>query len=155
MQPAQRFAIQHGCLFGAGSSGGPKITTMLSETTLKISGAGPQSTEITVRGGNIYGPQPTHSFGQRVSFINSSSPYIANNVIRNNTGRGAVNLTLPTGNTPVVMNNTIVGNTGAAIKIDTRVNQSTVVVANNILLGNSAGIQLDFGTAENWNVRIQ
>jgi hypothetical protein len=82
-----------------------------------------------------------------ISFINTSSPVIANNVIVGNNCRG-INMTLPAGSLPVVMNNTIVGNP-VGIRVDARVAQGATLYENNIIVGNTVGLQVDFLVAGN------
>ena len=77
-----------------------------------------------------------------VSFVNSSSPLITNNIIRNNPCR-AINMTLPEGNSPVIANNTIVQNS-VGVRVDARVATSPQLYANNILVANGVGLQIDF-----------
>jgi len=67
-----------------------------------------------------------------VSFINGSSPLIANNVFVNNSTR-AINIIIPGGYTPIVLNNTIVSNSvGIAA--------NSGVFYNNIVYGNATGV---------------
>jgi hypothetical protein len=73
-----------------------------------------------------------------VAFVNSSSPYIANNIFVGNQCR-AINMTLPEGAAPVVVNNTIVGNR-AGIYIDRRVSTALHWYSNNLIAGNERGI---------------
>jgi hypothetical protein len=73
-----------------------------------------------------------------VSFVNASSPFIANNIFFSNDCR-AVNLTLSS-ETPSVLNNTFVGNSGGI-----RVNGGSPIYKNNILVGNQIGV--DFARA--------
>ena len=77
-----------------------------------------------------------------VSFVNSSSPLVINNIFERNPCR-AINMTLPTGNLPVVANNTIVQNS-VGIRVDARVETSSQIYANNILVGNQIGLEVDF-----------
>jgi hypothetical protein len=83
-----------------------------------------------------------------VSFVNDSSPLIADNVFLNNTCR-AINMSLPEGNTPIVINNTIVNNS-VGIRVDARVDTSSQVYYNNILLDNDVGMDVDFGSVGNY-----
>lgn len=82
-----------------------------------------------------------------VSFVNTSSPRIANNLLLNNPCR-AINMTLPEGNRPSVINNTIVGNR-TGVRVDARVNAGLLVFSNNILFANDIGLQVDFGFGNN------
>lgn len=82
-----------------------------------------------------------------VSFVNSSSPLIINNVIARNPCR-AINMTLPQGNHPVIANNTIVQNS-VGVRVDARVPTSTQLYANNILLANGIGFHMEFGVPGN------
>jgi len=82
-----------------------------------------------------------------ISFVNSSSPVIVNNIFENNRSRG-VNLTLPYNNYPIVANNTFVGN-DVAIRVDRRVNTSRFVFRNNVISGNGIGLEVDFGSEAN------
>jgi hypothetical protein len=79
-----------------------------------------------------------------VSFVNGSSPYIANNVFYNNSAR-AINFTVPVSAAPVVINNTIVGNT-VGIHVDNRVTALGQTYRNNIIYGNGTGLENIFGT---------
>jgi len=79
-----------------------------------------------------------------LSFVNSSSPTIVNNVFENNRCRG-INLTLPAGNTPLVINNTLVGN-DVAIRLNLSVAKDSQVYRNNILVGNGVGLEVEDGT---------
>jgi serine protease len=75
-----------------------------------------------------------------VSFVNSSSPLIINNIFERNPCR-AINMTLPTGNHPVIANNTIVQNS-VGIWEDGRFSANHLY-ANNILIGNGVGFQVN------------
>jgi serine protease len=77
-----------------------------------------------------------------VSFVNSSSPLIINNIFQKNLC-GAINLTLPEGNQPVIANNTIVQNS-VGVRVDAVAPTSTYVCANNILVANNVGLQVDY-----------
>ena len=77
-----------------------------------------------------------------VSFVNSSSPRIVNNIFHDNPCR-AINMTLPVGNTPNVINNTIVRNS-VGIRVDARVPTAAQVYENNLLAGNQVGLEVDF-----------
>ena len=87
-----------------------------------------------------------------VSFVNSSSPLIANNLFYDNPGR-AINLTLPEGNSPVVVNNTIVRNR-CGVRVDGRVNASAISIFNNIVVGNDVGLEIDFGSPPTWQYNL-
>ncbi len=67
-----------------------------------------------------------------VSFINSSSPVIIDNVFANNPCT-AINLLLPAGNTPVVINNTLVNNKEG-------ISANAGIFCNNILFDNALGV---------------
>jgi serine protease len=75
-----------------------------------------------------------------LSFVNSSSPVIINNVVANNPCRG-INLTVPEGNNPEVANNTIVGNT-VGMELDLVGSTSTQTYANNIIVDNDVGLEV-------------
>ncbi len=81
-----------------------------------------------------------------VSFINSSSPTITNNIFYGNNAR-PINMTVPAGAQPRVANNTIVGNT-SGIYIDGRIGFSPDVFANNIVYGNGRGFESPFADGE-------
>lgn len=83
-----------------------------------------------------------------VSFVNSSSPQIINNIFEANPCR-AINMTLPVGTTPLVSNNTIVNNR-VGIRVDARVNTIAQVYQNNIIINNTIGLQVDFGSSPNY-----
>lgn len=83
-----------------------------------------------------------------IAFVNSSSPLVADNLFISNYCR-AIDMTLPEGNSPVVINNTIVGNP-VGIHVDARVNTAGQFYFNNILYGNSTGLEVVFGSAENY-----
>lgn len=76
-----------------------------------------------------------------VSFVNSSSPHIINNIFRNNPCR-AINITLPEGNQPVIANNTIVQNS-VGVKVAVYGETPTQRYANNILVENTVGFQVE------------
>ena len=79
-----------------------------------------------------------------VSFINTSSPSIINNIFVNNPCR-AIHFTSPSGTSPKVANNTIVGNrTGIS---DYNPSLSALpLYQNNIIVGNDIGFEVQFGT---------
>jgi serine protease len=77
-----------------------------------------------------------------VSFVNSSSPQIKNNIFYQNETR-AINFTVPQGAQPLVVNNTIVGN-DCGIYIDGRIGFSPDVFANNIVAYNEIGFESPF-----------
>jgi hypothetical protein len=77
-----------------------------------------------------------------ISFINGSSPIIANNVIVGNTCRG-INMTIPVGSMPVVINNTIVGNT-SGVRVDARISTVAQLYENNVITGNTIGLEVNF-----------
>lgn len=82
-----------------------------------------------------------------VSFVNTSSPRIINNVFENNPCR-AINMTLPTGNQPVVINNTIFGNR-VGVRVDRRISAILQTYENNIIVQNEIGLEIDFGSEVN------
>jgi hypothetical protein len=87
-----------------------------------------------------------------ISFINNSSPTIANNIIVNNPCRG-INMTIPEGTVPSVINNTIVGNR-VGVRVDARITTALQVYENNIITMNTTGLEIDFGAAgryPTWN----
>ena len=67
-----------------------------------------------------------------VSFVNDSSPIIADNVFVNNPCV-AINILLPAGNTPIVINNTFVNNNEA-------ISANSGIFCNNILVNNGVGV---------------
>jgi hypothetical protein len=77
-----------------------------------------------------------------VSFVNSSSPLIANNLFVSNDCR-AINISVTEGNRPRVMNNTVIANR-VGIRIDARVPFGSHAYLNNLLFGNDLGLQVDF-----------
>lgn len=79
-----------------------------------------------------------------LSFVNASSPYIANNLFVGNQCR-SVSMTLPDGAKPVVVNNTFVANR-AGIYIDRGVSTALHWYANNLISGNERGLQVVFET---------
>lgn len=81
-----------------------------------------------------------------VSFVNCSSPRIANNLFYNNQTR-AINMTLPDCAAPVVINNTVSGNQGG-IYIDGRVGPEPQTYRNNIIVGNGQGLHVEFGDSQ-------
>ena len=81
-----------------------------------------------------------------VSFVNTSSPVIVNNIFRNNPSR-AINMTLPEGSSPTVINNTIVRN-GVGIRVNGTF-ASQHYYGNNILVGNKIGFELDSRSPDN------
>jgi hypothetical protein len=81
-----------------------------------------------------------------VSFVNSSSPQIINNVFEDNLCR-AINMTLPTEAAPRVLNNTIVRNQ-VGIYVDRRVDTSAQVYRNNIIVENGVGAVAVFSSGD-------
>lgn len=77
-----------------------------------------------------------------LSFVNTSLPYIANNVFVGNPCR-AINITVPETAAPVVVNNTLVGNR-AGIYVDRRVGTAAHWYSNNLIVGNERGIEVAF-----------
>ena len=79
-----------------------------------------------------------------VSFINTSSPLIENNIFEDNPSRG-VNLTVPSDSLPRVINNTFVRNT-VAVRVDRRGPSIQQEFRNNIIASNGIGLEVDFGS---------
>ncbi len=83
-----------------------------------------------------------------VSFVNTSSPRIFNNLFVDNPCR-AINMTLPVGSQPEVFNNTMVRNR-TGVRVDRRINTSAQIYRNNLIVANEIGLEVEFGTeAEN------
>jgi len=152
------FTIQHGKgSFGGGivTNGMPRIiNNIIRDNTQTAGGAGAAifgncSSPYIERNLIVGNTSDTQFTSGTLSFINCSSPIITSNVISNNSGRGAINLTLPTGQRATIVHNTVTNNTGAGIKIDARVDQTIARVENNIFVGNTTGIQIDFGSILN------
>jgi N-acetylneuraminic acid mutarotase len=80
-----------------------------------------------------------------VSFVNTSSPKINNNIFVSNPCR-AINLSLPDGTSPLVSYNTIVQNSGGVMD-DGRFS-SAHRYANNILVGNTVGFVVMFSPTQ-------
>jgi hypothetical protein len=85
-----------------------------------------------------------------VSFVNTSSPSIKDNVFANNQCT-ALSLVLPVGNVPDVANNTFVNNV-VGIEYDTRVSTGPELYRNNLIYGNGTGVLVDFGEAGNYPI---
>ena len=85
-----------------------------------------------------------------VSFVNTSSPSVKDNVFANNQCT-ALSIVLPVGNVPDVANNTFVNN-DVGIEYDTRVSTSTELYRNNLIYGNGTGVLVDFGEAGNYPI---
>lgn len=80
-----------------------------------------------------------------ISFLDSSSPQVTNNLLENNPCR-AIMFFVDGSMTPSVINNTIVGNT-VGIKLDGRVTRASHVFSNNVIVGNSIGLQVELASA--------
>ena len=77
-----------------------------------------------------------------VSFINTSSPSIINNIFVNNPCR-AIHFTSPSGASPMIANNTVVGNRsgiGLGYAVDSA--SALYLYKNNIIVGNNIGFEL-------------
>jgi hypothetical protein len=85
-----------------------------------------------------------------VSFVNTSSPIIKDNVFADNQCT-ALSIVLPVGNVPDVANNTFVNNS-IGIEYDTRVSTGTELYRNNLIYGNDTGVLVDFGEAGNYPI---
>jgi len=83
-----------------------------------------------------------------VSFVNTSSPSIKDNVFANNQCP-ALDIGLPVGNAPDVANNTFVNN-DVGIQYDARVATSTQLYRNNLIYGNGTGVLVYFGQPGNY-----
>jgi len=144
------FTIQNGAADGAGVHlllASPKIirNVFLNNTAVGGgSGAG--------IGGNVSSPDieqnvftgnscDTQFLAAVISFINGSSPVVANNIFLNNPCP-AINMTLPQGTTPKVLNNTIINNR-KGIVVDSQVSTVQHIYKNNVILGNSVGVEVD------------
>lgn len=94
--------------------------------------------------GNLFRNNATSGQSQSgaVSFIGTSSPFIANNVFVNNAGT-AINMSLSGINSPVVINNTIVSN-NVGIGVDAQYNPASQIYMNNILADNAVGLNINF-----------
>ena len=79
-----------------------------------------------------------------VSFINSSSPSIINNIFVNNPCR-AIHFTSPSGTSPRVANNTIVGNRCGISNYNPSFS-ALHLYKNNIIVGNDIGFEVQLGT---------
>lgn len=77
-----------------------------------------------------------------ITFVNESSPRIANNLFYDNPGR-ALSMVLNYGASPVVINNTIVRN-HAGIRVDGRAAPFRLSFYNNIVSGNLVGLQIEY-----------
>jgi hypothetical protein len=77
-----------------------------------------------------------------LSFVNSSSPRIFNNLIYDNPCR-AINMTLPSDAAPLVYNNTIARNR-TGIYIDHRVSNSAQSFRNNLIASSDIGLEVAF-----------
>lgn len=81
-----------------------------------------------------------------LTFVNSSSPVIVNNIIHDNDCR-AINMTLPEGAEPWVVNNTIVRNK-TGVYIDHRVANAGQRYANNLIAFNGIGLEVVFAVTD-------
>ena len=96
-----------------------------------------------VEGNEFFGNSCDGQFLSGVlSFVNSSSPRIFNNIIHDNPCR-AIDMTIPVDAAPVVYNNTIVRN-ATGIYIDHRISNSNQTYRNNILAENGIGLEVAF-----------
>ena len=88
-----------------------------------------------------------HPLSGVVSFVNYSSPLIANNIFLENQGR-AVNMSLAEGMSPQIFNNLIRGNV-QGIRVDARANVSDQAFRNNIVARNGCGLLVEFAAETN------
>jgi hypothetical protein len=82
-------------------------------------------------------------FGGVLSFVNSSAPVVANNILIENDGR-ALNFSLPDGTSAKVLNNLISGNADG-IRVSTHEHIAALEFYNNILVRNGSGLVIDCG----------
>jgi serine protease len=146
------FTIQRGSAsFGAGITllgASPTITRNTFRDNAQGSGGfgaaigGNGSSPVIERNTFLSNTCDTQFLSGVVSFVNTSSPLIINNIFERNPCR-AINMTLPTGSNPVIANNTIVQNS-VGVRVDARVPTSTQLYANNILVANQVGLEVDF-----------
>jgi serine protease len=155
------FTIQHGSAdFGAGImqfKASPTITQNIFQNNAQGVGGfgaaiGGDNSSPVIEGNTFMANTcDTQFLSGVVSFINSSSPLIINNIFAWNPCR-AINMTLPEGNHPVIANNTIVQNS-VGVRVDAEVSTFAQLYANNILLANGVGFEMEFGdvsTAPTW-----
>jgi len=146
------FTIQHGsAAFGAGVTltfASATITRNVFRNNAQGSGGfgaaigGNGSSPVIERNTFQANTCDTQFLSGVVSFVNSSSPLIINNIFFRNPCR-AINMTLPEGNHPEIANNTIVQNS-VGVRVDARVPTSTQLYANNVIVANDVGLQVDF-----------
>lgn len=150
----RNFTIKNGfASFGAGISilgASPTIVGNIFEDNNQSAGgfgagiSGNVSSAVVV--GNIFRNNDCdnqHLSGV-ITFVNSSSPLIANNILEDNTCR-AINVNPVAGTEPKILNNTIVGNR-VGIRVDRRIDSFFYLFSNNIIVGNGIGLEVDFGT---------
>jgi len=146
------FTIQHGsATFGAGVTligSSPTITRNVFRNNAQGAGGfgaaigGNGSSAIIERNTFQTNTCDTQFTSGVVSFVNTSSPLVINNIFQRNPCR-AINMTLPEGSHPEIANNTIVQNS-VGVRVDARVATSTQLYANNIIVANGIGLQVDF-----------
>jgi hypothetical protein len=151
------FTIQHGnASFGAGimlSGTSPTISRNVFQNNAQGAGGfgaaigGNASSPVIERNTFVANTCDSQFLSGVVSFVNSSSPHIINNIFRQNPCR-AINMVLPQGNHPVIANNTIAQNS-VGVKVAAGVPSSTQLYANNILIGNTVGFQVENGSGAN------
>jgi len=146
------FTLQHGAdYFGAGihvGSSSPSILDNIFQYNVQFGGGfgaaiGGNGASPIIEGNIFRNNSADDQFlSGAVSFVNESSPWIANNIFVSNSCR-AISFTLPAGSYPVVINNTLVGN-----QVGVRVNAGGVSAwphqfFNNVLAGNGVGLDVD------------
>jgi hypothetical protein len=149
------FTIRHGNgSFGSGIrllGGLPTITDNIfrDNTGSQAAIGGNGSSPVIQRNTFVANSCDTQFLSGVVSFFNTSSPLIMNNIFRNNQC-WAINIGLPEGARPVIANNTILQNP-IGIVDDGRYSANHVY-ANNILIGNDVGFKVSFpsGTQLTW-----
>ncbi len=142
--------------FGAGMDvigTGALIKSNIFEGNIQTSGGygaaiGGNSASATIDG-NVFRNNSCDSqfLSGTVSFVNSSSPLIINNLFIDNPCRGT-NMTLPTNGRPEVYNNIFIGNR-TGIYFDRRVSTAGHRYINNIVYSNKIGVEVNFGSAAN------
>jgi N-acetylneuraminic acid mutarotase len=149
------FTIQHGSdSFGGGaklSGSSPTITQNIFRNNSQGAGGfgaaiGGNGASPVIERNTFQGNTCDTQFSSGVvSFVNTSSPKINNNIFVSNPCR-AINLSLPDGTSPLVAYNTIVQNSGGVMD-DGRFS-SAHRYANNILVGNTVGFVVMFSSTQ-------
>ena len=143
--------------FGAGlavSGRGTVITKDVFESNAEASGGigaaigGDSASPIIARDLFTENSCDTQHLSAVVSFINSSSPTIKNNIFYDNPCV-AIGLDLPAGTSPLVINNTLVDNT-AGVHFD-GITPGSQVGRNNIIVSNGIGLEDASGYVPTWD----